>query len=75
MKTGDDIKIKSCSEHAFDRVIQRDIWPKSITSALKNKSVPAKDGKVAYINKGTHVYVDNKTGTVVTAIYKKGKSQ
>lgn len=75
MKTGDGIKIKSCSEHAFDRVIQRDIWPKSITSALKNKSVPAKDGKVAYINKGTHVYVDNKTGTVVTAIYKKGKSQ
>lgn len=74
MKTGDGIKIKSCSEHAFDRVIQRDIWPKSITSALKNKSVPAKDGKVAYINKGTHVYVDNKTGTVVTAIYKKGKA-
>lgn len=73
MKTGDNVEIKKCSEHAFKRVIERDIWPESVTNALKVKSIPAEGGKVAHIHKGTHVYVDNKSGTVVTSIYKGGK--
>lgn len=73
IKTGDGIKIKSCSAHAFDRVIERDIWPKSVANALKTESIPAKYGRAEYVNKGTHIYVDNKTGTVITGIYKGGK--
>ncbi len=75
LKTGDGIKIKRCSVHAFDRVIERDIWPKSIIAALKNKSIPSRDGRVEYIDNKTHVIVDNKAGVVITAIYKKGKGK
>ncbi len=75
LKTGDGIKIKCCSVHAFDRVIERDIWPKSIIAALKNKSIPSRDGRVEYIDNKTHVIVDNKAGVVITAIYKKGKGK
>ena len=73
--TGDGIKIRSCSDHAFDRLMERNIWPKNVINALKMKSVPAKNNNVAYIYGGTYVYVNNKTGTIISSIYKgrKGK--
>jgi PBSX family phage portal protein len=75
VKTGDDVEIKSCSPHAFDKVVERNVWPSSVARALSAKSVPAKEGRVDYTKNGTHVYIDNKSGTIVTVIYKGGKSK
>jgi len=72
--TGDGVVINTCIKHAFDKLIERNIWPQTARVALATKSVPAKKGRVVYVKNGTHIYVDNKTGTVITAIYKrKGK--
>lgn len=76
VKTSDGKTVKSISNHAIERLQERNIYPDSAVKALeKGKPQPSKiEGRSEYYYNGTFIVYDNANNKIITAIYKgKGK--
>lgn len=72
--TSDGVTVKGFSEHAFDRVAQRNLSPKRIEDMLRSTNVsPDKTyaSRRCYDVKGSRLVLDHTTGTIVTIEWRK----
>lgn len=73
-KTSDGVQVKGFSDHAFDRIAQRNLSPKRIEDMLRSQNVsPDKtyQNRRCYDVKGSRLVLDHTTGTIVTIEWRK----
>ena len=73
-KTSDGVQVKGFSDHAFDRIAQRNLSPKRIEDMLRSPNVsPDKtyQNRRCYDVKGSRLVLDHTTGTIVTIEWRK----
>lgn len=73
-KTSDGVQVKGFSDHAFDRIAQRNLSPKRIEDMLRSQDVsPDKtyQNRRCYDVKGSRLVLDHTTGTIVTIEWRK----
>ncbi len=73
-KTSDGVQVKGFSDHAFDRIAQRNLSPKRIEDMLRSQDVsPDKtyQNRRCYDVKGSRLVLDHMTGTIVTIEWRK----
>ena len=73
-KTSDGVQVKGFSNHAFDRIAQRNLSPKRIEDMLRSQNVsPDKtyQNRRCYDVKGSRLVLDHTTGTIVTIEWRK----
>lgn len=73
-KTSDGVQVKGFSDHAFDRIAQRNLSQKRIEDMLRSQDVsPDKtyQNRRCYDVKGSRLVLDHTTGTIVTIEWRK----
>ena len=73
-KTSDGVQVTGFSDHAFDRIAQRNLSPKRIEDMLRSQNVsPDKtyQNRRCYDVKGSRLVLDHTTGTIVTIEWRK----